>query len=196
MPRTSRKKRPITRGEVEFKDAYLIVVAVEGAKTEKWYFELFQPRRVKVVVRENVENLSSPSQVIEQLHNYKREYNLDETDQLWLVIDRDRWKADEIHQVCKECNEQGYLKAVSNPCFEYWLLFYHHEKSLSSSSTDAKKQLRKIHNDLFGKLSPLYSNIERTKAAISRAKNADPDPDAPFPQTSGTHVYKLMEQFI
>ncbi len=197
MVSTSRKKRPLDRGKVAFRDSWLIVVAIEGAKTEKWYFELFQHKRIQIIVRENIENKSAPRYVMHQLQSFSREYDLDEEDQLWLVIDKDRWRDEELYSVCRECDDQGFYKAVSNPCFEYWLLLYHHELPEIQSSRDAKSILGKIHDDLNpARLDTIYEDPERLRTAVRRARKIDSDPAAPFPSETGTHVYKITEQLL
>ena len=197
MISTSRKKRPLDRGKVAFRDSWLIVVAIEGAKTEKWYFELFQHKRIQIIVRENVENKSAPRYVMQQLQSFSEEYDLNEDDQLWLVIDKDRWRDEELHSVCSECDDQGFYKAVSNPCFEYWLLLYHHELPEPRSSREAKTMLGKIHDELNPiNLNTVYEDPERLRTAVERARNIDSNPHAPFPSLPGSHVYKITEQLI
>ena len=196
MGLTSKKSRPLDRGEVHFRDSYLIVVAVEGAKTEKRYFELFEHKRIKIIVQENTENKSAPQHVIAQLHQFKAEYQLEEDDQLWLVVDTDRWKPDMLHKVCKDCYDNGYFRAISNPCFEYWLLLYHHEQVEPGSCKNLKRRLGKIHDELSTNWSNLYQDIERTQIAVKRARENDPAPNAPFPETLGTHVYKIVQQLV
>ncbi len=50
MPLTSRKKRPLDRNVPHFKDTKLIVVATEGQKTEKRYFDIFKTLKIQVRV--------------------------------------------------------------------------------------------------------------------------------------------------
>lgn len=81
-----------------FRDARLIIIASEGKETEKIYFNALakdyrNPRvHVKVLERsEEEQNNSSPSHVMKQLDDYKEQYSLEADDELWLVIDKDRW---------------------------------------------------------------------------------------------------------
>lgn len=57
---TSRRKRPLDRKIPHLRDTNLIIIAVEGEKTEKQYFEsnFFQRKRVQVKVLETKEGLS------------------------------------------------------------------------------------------------------------------------------------------
>lgn len=88
----TRTKRNFRRLEGN-RDAKLIVIATEGRKTEGIYFEglslfLCNPK-VHVKVIEKLDDNSSPDEVLNQLKLFEDEYNLDEADELWMVIDRD-----------------------------------------------------------------------------------------------------------
>lgn len=115
-----------------FRDARLIVIASEGKDTERIYFkalakEYTNPRvHVHILERhENEQNNSSPEHVLKQLNDYKGQYDLESDDELWLVIDRDRWTDAMLSHVAKECAQDDYLHvALSNPCFELWLLLH------------------------------------------------------------------------
>ena len=81
-----------------FRDVRLIVIASEGKDTERIYFkalahEYANPRvHVHILERsEEEQNCSSPEHVLRQLNNYKSQYDLEADDELWLVIDKDKW---------------------------------------------------------------------------------------------------------
>lgn len=62
---------------------------------------------------------------MKQLNDYKGQYELESDDELWLVIDKDRWTDAMLSHVAKECAQDDYLHvAMSNPCFELWLLLH------------------------------------------------------------------------
>ena len=68
---------------------------------------------------------------MKQLNKYKGQYELESDDELWLVIDRDRWTDAMLSHVAKECAQDDYLHvALSNPCFELWLLLHLVDASL------------------------------------------------------------------
>lgn len=95
-----RSRNSFERGEA-FRDARLVVIASEGKDTERIYFnalarEYANPRvHVRILERcEDEKNNSSPKHVLGQLKNYKRQYGLEQDDELWLVVDKDpndRW---------------------------------------------------------------------------------------------------------
>ena len=123
-----RQRRDFERPEGQ-KSARLIVIAAEGRKTENIYFEAMKASlcstNVHVVVLPREDNNSSPENVLEQIRIFMAEYSIKEDDQLWVVIDRDRWETKMLSSVARECvkNDNLYF-CVSNPCFELWLLLH------------------------------------------------------------------------
>lgn len=78
-----------------FRDARLIVIASEGKDTERIYFKALAKEyanpRVHVHILERCkeeQNNSSPEHVLKQLNDYKKLYDLECDDELWLVIDK------------------------------------------------------------------------------------------------------------
>ncbi len=77
----------------------LFVIATEGTETEVYYFEELKASELadrgtmylEVIKRKSTESSnSSPSNVLRQLDTFKKEYNLQDGDELWVVIDRDK----------------------------------------------------------------------------------------------------------
>ena len=123
-PLQFRKKRPLDRNIDHRADTSLIVIATEGEKTEKQYFETFKYRRVQVKVEATEKGKSSPAHVLERLDAYVKEFVIGDGDELWLAIDVDRWEKRMLAEVTREAVQKGFSLAVSNPCFELWLLLH------------------------------------------------------------------------
>ena len=115
-----------------FRDARLIVIASEGKDTERIYFKAlakeYSNPRVHVHILErsvDEQNNSSPEHVLKQLNDYKSQYELEADDELWLVVDKDRWTEAMLSRVATECSQEVAMHmALSNPCFELWLLLH------------------------------------------------------------------------
>ena len=208
--------RPRTRRS-GYRDASLIVIASEGQNPERQYFEdLVSPEnypnpRVYLEVIERDPGPFSPSHVLESLNKFRREYGLSAEDELWIVIDRDRWTPRELSTVCTQCRQKGYRTAVSNPCFELWLLL--HVKQMDEYSPEEILQLEqnlrqpnnrtRIEEELRRSLgSYRKNNIESSRiltglpVAIAQARSLDVDPDNRWPNRLGTHVYRLVERVL
>ena len=69
--------------------------------------------------------------MIARLDNFKEEVATQKGDQFWLCIDKDHWAdsghIDNLVQVLQHCRRKGYHVAISNPCFELWLLLHFEE---------------------------------------------------------------------
>ncbi len=203
-----------------FRDARLIVIASEGKDTERIYFktlaqEYSNPRvHVHILERcENEQNNSSPEHVLKQLNDYKRQYELESDDELWLVIDRDRWTDAMLSHVAKECVQDDYLHvALSNPCFELWLLLHLVNATLltqdeqrqwmenrrKSKNVDPylKTRLRQEMGSYHESSYDAQMLVEHVEDAIERAKTLDENPTDRWPQTLGTRVYLLAESVM
>jgi len=133
----SKIRKPFIR-RTGFRDAKLIVIASEGQKTEKMYFndlkDEYARSSLHVEVLERFVSASSPSHVLACLNKFKTKYRLRRDDELWMVIDIDRWTEQNLSDVAGKCRDKGFLIAVSNPCFELWLLL--HLDCMSSNNLD------------------------------------------------------------
>lgn len=203
-----------------FRDARLIVIASEGKDTERIYFkalakEYANPRvHVHILNRcEDEKNNSSPEHVLKQLNDYKGQYELESDDELWLVIDRDRWTEAMLSHVTKECAQDSYLHvALSNPCFEFWLLLHLVDATLLTSeeqqqwmdnrrrSKNAEPYLKvRLRQEMGSYHEADYDAqmlIEHVEDAIVRARALDKNTTDRWPQTLGTRVHLLAESVV
>ena len=132
-----------------FRDARLIVIASEGKDTERIYFKALAKEYTNLRVHvhilersENEQNNSSPEHVLKQLNDYKSKYDLEADDELWLVVDKDRWTEAMLSHVATECSQEVAMHmALSNPCFELWLLL--HMEDAASLSPEEQEQWMK-----------------------------------------------------
>lgn len=214
----SQPRRQFVRPENKNRDARLFLIASEGKETERIYIEavkeIFQSPRIHIdFIPSKDPTKSSPSHTLRSLDNLKKEYSLTKTDELWLLIDRDRWTGKELKDVAQKCIQKIFYLAVSNPCFELWLLL--HLKSLSEYSEEEKemifenskegsrtfleKELSLLLNG-YSKASPkIFDLAEKYRIAVRNAIEIDTDPGTRWPESVGTRVYKLMlsiEEFI
>lgn len=123
----------------------VIVLAFEGNDTERIYFEAFRTDYrfqsdliyLHLLKRPKDDTNSAPNHVFKKLKKEaKEEYNFNSSDELWMIIDKDRWR--NIPQIIDLCNEQtNMFVALSNPCFEFWLLL--HIKNINEL-TDIEKE--------------------------------------------------------
>lgn len=203
-----------------FRDARLIVIASEGKDTERIYFEALakeytNPRvHVHILGRSEAEqNNSSPEHVLKQLNYYKEQYELEADDELWLVVDKDRWTVAMLSRVATECSQELAMHmALSNPCFELWLLLHIEdapsltpeeqmlwmENRRKSKNADPylKVRLRQKMGSYHESSYDALSLIVHVEDAIERARALDKNPTDRWPQTLGSRVYLLAESVM
>jgi hypothetical protein len=197
----------------------IIVLAFEGNNTEHIYFEELKSFHrfndeliyLHLLGRNTNDTKSAPKHVFEKLKKEaKDEYNFNKDDELWMIIDKDRWE--NIPEIIKMCKKQGNMfLAGSNPCFEIWLLLHLQDvNDLSQKETMDLLENKRISNkkrfidqylgDLldegYNKNNPKPERfLDLIDHALLRAKNLD-NPKEDFPSKLGSHVYKIIEKII
>lgn len=213
-----RKKRPLDRTTGIERDASIVVVACEDKYAVKQYFAKFRTRRTQFKVLPTDDCKSNPRAVIDRLHDYKREYAQEEGDEFWFCIDTDHWirghHQRELSQVLQECRQSGYGIAISNPCFEVWLLLHfieiNNELLLRMLGKDSNgsvdpQNLESLRCDSFvhelrsiagqynkSRVSALKVTAAQVQSATQRAKVRDLE-NGDIPPTPGSRIYKLIE---
>jgi hypothetical protein len=198
------------------RDPKLIIIAAEGTRTERAYFEdMASPRyfynpRIHVEVLEREETRSAPEDVLEALDTFYGQYKLKDSDELWIVLDTDHWGDSKLAEVATQCHQKGYYMAVSNPCFELWLLL--HLRALQTyppeilvelqenRKTGERSRLDKELVTLLGEYNKTAPKTEHflphVTKAIEHARSLDTYPEHRWPHSLGSRVYLLAERII
>lgn len=213
-----REREELFRQSNTIEKERIIVLAFEGNDTEEIYFEEFKDSKsfnneliyLHLLKRTKDDTNSAPNHVFKKLKKEaKEEYSFNENDELWMIIDTDRWK--NIPEIIEECKKlKNMFVAVSNPCFEFWLLL--HIKEISEYSSDELKLIlenKKITNKKnyidtklaeilgsYNKSNPKPENfIPYLKRAVQQAKDLDTEKEE-YPKKLGSHIYKITEKLI
>ncbi len=211
-----RKRRPLDRTSA-VRDAKLIIIATEDTKATVRYFEAlvssryYQNLKVQVRVLQRESTASSPEHILAMLDTYRNEYPLDANDELWLVIDVDKWGDKKLSQVAAQSEQKGFLLAISNPAIELWFLL--HLTSLDRYDEATKADLLKNEKvrknrtrldqaivDIIGSYNKSNLDVDHflphLSEAVERAKALDTQPQDRWPQQLGTHVYRLVRSIL
>lgn len=113
----------------------LYILAYEGNETEPQYYQALKEQlrysdtiiKILSLKRARLDTMSAPKHVFNQLKNYKNSHHTTTQDEFWMIIDRDRWHLEEWLEKCRL--EKNFFVALTNPCFEFWLLLHHFEVS-------------------------------------------------------------------
>ena len=215
MPK-KRRFRPRER-KSEIRDPKLIIIATEGSNTEPAYFKdmasskYFYNPRIHVEVLEREGTKSAPEYVIEALNQFSDEYHYEEgLDELWLVVDTDDWGDEKLADIATKCQQKGYEMAVSNPCFELWLLL--HVTSLSEYADETLDEFRENRRQgdrtrlerelviLLGEFSKSSLKTEHflphVEDEIAQTRILDKHPEHRWPNDLGSRVYLLAEKIM
>jgi len=205
-----RVKRGYTREvPVELlRDYKLFAIACEGGVREPAYFKLFSymSRKVTVDVIEEVisdeematihQNRSAPKWVLDRAMRYVDKEGLSAEDELWFVLDKDRWSDEQLREIFQYCGQQpNWNIVISNPCFEVWLYFHKKENILISDSESCANFKKEISNFTKGGYHPLDYIADINQAAIN-ARKSDPDTSHFMPIHKVTKVYMLAESIM
>jgi hypothetical protein len=208
-----RRFKPLSRPSA-FRDAQLIIIATEDTKAEPKYFRdvasYYKNPKVHVEVLTRPGTASSPEYVINMLDKFRQKYHLIKSDELWMVIDVDRWGEKKLSLIAMLCRQKNYFLAVSNPCSDIWFLL--HKKSMDEypdhtlqEFLENKKKNKRTRLELelirvFGEFNK--KNLKTTqfipfvKDAIVRAMKLDVQPEQRWPLQLGTRIYLLVEKII
>ena len=192
----------------------LFLIASEGKKTEKSYFErnirhLIDESNVRIKFVDKSTHASSPLHVQKALASAieKESDALRTGDEAWIVIDRDQWEKDDLIAVHEWTQEKSTDKchrdlALSNPCFEYWLILHFEDGNDLSTTAECQNRL-KNHINLIKEKNVPQDSIQRVQveAAIKRAKNMSQkrygETNQPVESgCTGTTVYRLVEKLL
>ncbi|CAM3806036.1 hypothetical protein CCOS865_01847 [Pseudomonas reidholzensis] len=121
------KPRPNTNARVPRK----MHVYCEGRKTEPNYLQSYinnkSDSRLRTVIRIEDSNKNTPVQLVEEAIRDKNSGNNPTGDAYWVVYDRESTHkySDDLHEKAYSLAIQNNVNiALSNVCFEYWLLLH------------------------------------------------------------------------
>ena len=199
-----RKQRGLGRAGRMTRDDRLVVIATEDRFAPKQYFEALELSRVSVRVFGTEDNRSHASWVVERLREVfedaKKNNELQPDDEFWVLLDTDHWTQPNhvagFSQAIQEARQAGFRVAVSNPCFELWLLLHVADVSPPlDACADVESQLRAVlggYNKTNVPADKLHPGISR---AVERAKKLDVGTNG-WPQSTGTQVHELVEALL
>ncbi|GBU22782.1 abortive infection protein [Fibrobacteres bacterium R8-0-B4] len=141
---------------------------------------------------------SSPPHVLNRMKEYIADKGLKETDEAWLVVDKDQWTDEQLKILfdwAQTRNNYGF--ALSNPKFEYWLLLHFEDGDGVTTSADCDNRLKRNIPNYDKDINFRAFTRERIDKAIDRAKQRDKPCCKDWPRNpGGTTVYKLVERIV
>ena len=192
------KKRKFRRSLGERPYRKLFIVATEGVKTEPQYFAILNDRYPVIHVNCLKISRNSPLQVLKRMKDHLKKEPLKNSDEAWLVVDKDQWPDEQLAQLhtwSQDADNYGF--ALSNPKFEYWLLLHFEDGTNIGSPSECSARLKKHLPGYDKSLDIRKITPDMIEEAIHRAKVRDNPPCEDWPRTFGsTTVYKLVENIL
>lgn len=175
-----RSRQPRRRASPTRRPRQRTLIVVGGLRTEVQYFEQVKASRratglqVRVIARG-----VSPSELVEIASREKaRDARVardsgdprDVFDSVWVVVDVDEFDAD-IPNAQRAAKESAVRLAVSNPCFEIWLLWHFQDRAAWIHRRDLQRLVNNL-NICDGKSIKARDLPEQTASAVERASRA------------------------
>lgn len=128
----------------------VILVVCEGEVTEPAYVEGFRLAHGATTVRVQVESPGGdPKALVERAAALRDKAELEARrardrnlrfDEVWCVFDVDRHQR--LEEATREADRSGIRLAISNPCFELWLLLHFDDQTAHLTPKQARDRLR------------------------------------------------------
>jgi hypothetical protein len=192
------KRRIFQRKLGERRYRKLFVISVEGFTTEPQYFSIFND--LELVIHVDClkdKNESSPIHVLRRMKKHLKETKLRNSDEAWLVVDKDQWTDEQLTKLYAWSEEnENFGFALSNPKFEYWLLLHFEEGFGIVTSRQCSERLVRYLPDYEKSIDAHKISPERIADAVRRAKERDNPPCRDWPRNTGTTVYRLVTRLL
>ncbi len=202
MPKRRNRQRRPGRGEPFREPKPLILIVCEGEKTEKQYFEGFArvfrtPVDVKIAREHGV-----PMTLVATAKAYKKKAQDaarkedDENrayDAVWCVFDVDEHP--QVADARQMARANGIELAISNPCFELWLLL-HFRDCPGMQHRDTMRRLLSGHVPGYDKRVEFAAYAQGYPQAAKRAEQMDKkaDEEGDSGRNPTTAVYRLTRK--
>ncbi|MDR0942390.1 MAG: RloB family protein [Holosporales bacterium] len=172
-------------------------VCAEGEKTEIQYLNILKKQNNGIFIKIfSCRRKTTPEAI---LNTAKKRLENEEPNEIWLMLDVDDNKSKDFDNLFKwkmENIEKNHL-AISNPCFEFFLLL-HYEKPKGQLTIKSCQGELKRHIPNYDKSTPEGKfSLERIKEAIKRAEDIESEnEDIKITERNGSTVYKLAKKVI
>ena len=166
-----------------------VLIVCGGTRTEPDYFEGLKKARRNPAVQVKVLGKGiDPEQLVKHAHRVHGDY-----DEVWCVVDTDEF---DIAKAAKVADQLGVLLAVSNPCFELWLLL--HFTDHQGRSASYRELLPKLtrHVPGYDKCRLDFGRFDVGVAeAVERGERLDPS-GRDHGRNPSTGVWKLVREVL
>lgn len=189
-----------------FKNAKKIYIFCEGDR-EVHYLKFFQgfASNIDIIPIPNENGKSDPTKLKAQaekcLENNSVSLSKELADEVWFVIDTDRWnegnKIGELRNYVEEKQKtyDGWFVAQSNPSFEIWLYYHFNSEKPIDSEIEAAQSFKDfVATKIKGGFDNRSMPLEIQQATINAENNFERENGQP--KLYSTEVFNLAKQII
>ena len=196
-----RGERPLRRRAPQIDERARFVIFCEGELTEPLYLQAFASlQEVRNVATLDIRGMGcEPRKLVEEARAAKRgERGLSTgVTQYWCVFDVEApTQHARLNEAVQMARDNGISVAVSNPCFELWLVLHYadHERWIDN---DACRSLLRQHDSSRGKSLDGATYMPRRHQAVERARRLatqHASANREFPDNNpSSAMYRLLE---
>jgi hypothetical protein len=190
-----------------FKNAKKIYIFCEGERREIDYFKFFQgfASNIDIIPIPNDNGKSDPVKLKEKaelcIDNNSVMLSKELSDEIWFVIDTDRWnegnKIAALKSFVEEKNKSynGWFVAQSNPSFEIWLYYHFHSEKPKDEDVIAFASFKEfVAIKIKGGFDSRSMPLEIQHATLNAEKNFESENGQP--KIYSTEIFNLAKQII
>lgn len=170
-----------------------VLVFCGGARTEPAYFDGLLRTRTAPAAQVHVRYKGvAPHQLVSTAAEFA-ERQRGSFDEVWCVVDVDEF---DIAAAVAEARRHKVNLAVSNPCFELWLLLHHTDcRSHCAGYEDVVKRLKKYVPAYDKTRLRFADHAEGVPDAVKRARDLEPS-GADHQRNPSTSVWRLVQTIV
>lgn|SRR5690606_6248533 len=167
-----------------------ILVYCGGRRTERDYFEALRQRlRASSVTVKILQSGIAPEALVRAAADYRMR-RPGVFDEVWCVVDVDEF---DIAAAATAARADGIGLAVSNPCFELWLLLHHTDcRAYCNGCQEVHRRLRKWVPGYDKARLNFAQFAEGVDDAVRRARDLDPSGTA-YEKNPSTSVWRVVD---
>lgn len=156
------RSRKLNRSRRGVEQRATVAVFTEGRITEPQYVKVLKGiyRGVNVQIIERYAG-SSPKILVEKALDYQG--NFDEYDEIWCLFDKNDHQDEYIEEVIQKARKNNIMTAITNPCFELWLVLHQEDQFGYVSKEDIQKRSQTLGLTNNKHLSEIGKKLSREK---------------------------------
>lgn len=197
-----RRPRPLKREVTSMRDARIFVVATEDTYAPRQYFDQLRLSRIQVEVLATEDGKSAALDVLARLRSYREQFQLDEDDVLWIMLDTDRFAEKnglrKYMAALSEAKSMNIRILINKPCFDFWLFLHVADVAELAEGFECKQVGKFLVNKLgsFNKKRIDTNNFSLVRLPLAFARAKALDKQELLPKSSAAQVYQLLQEIL